>query len=90
LGKYLPLVASNCVLLGVTLVTNNQNVSFLETLGFSIGAACIFTLIMTLFGALNEQIVEDDVPAPFRGTPITLISAGIMSLAFMGLQGIFP
>ena len=90
LGKYLPLIASNCVLLGVTLVTNNQNVSLLETLGFSIGAACFFTLIMTLFGALNEQIVEDDVPAPFRGTPITLISAGIMSLAFMGLQGIFP
>ena len=88
LGKYLPLIASNCAMLGVTLVNNNQNASLLETAGLSIGAASIFTLIMTLFGALREQIVQNDVPAPFQGTPITLISAGIMSLAFMGLQGI--
>ena len=88
LGKYLPLIASNCAMLGVTLVNNNQNASLLETVGLSIGAASIFILIMTLFGALREQIVQNDVPAPFQGTPITLISAGIMSLAFMGLQGI--
>ena len=88
LGKYLPLIASNCAILGVTLVTNNQKSNLLEAAGLSIGAACVFTLIMTLFGALKEQIVQNNVPAPFRGTPITLISAGIMSLAFVGLQGV--
>ena len=88
LGIYLPLITSNCAVLGVTLIATNQNLSLLETFTFSTGAALGFSLVMTLFGALREQIIQNQVPFPFRGTPITLISAGIMSLAFMGFQGI--
>ena len=88
LGIYLPLITSNCAVLGVALITTNQSFELLETLAFSIGAACGFTLVMVLFGALREQVAQENVPTPFRGTPITLISAGIMSLAFMGFQGI--
>ena len=88
LGIYLPLITSNCAVLGVALITTNQSFELLETLAFSIGAACGFTLVMVLFGALREQVAQENVPNPFRGTPITLISAGIMSLAFMGFQGI--
>ena len=54
---------------------------------FAIGAALGFTLVMVLFGAMREQLVDADIPRPFRGAPIALISAGIMSLAFMGFQG---
>ena len=88
LGIYLPLITSNCAVLGVALIATNQSFELLETLAFSIGAACGFTLVMVLFGALREQVAQETVPTPFRGTPITLISAGIMSLAFMGFQGI--
>ena len=88
LGIYLPLITSNCAVLGVTLIATSQNLTLLETVTFSTGAALGFTLVMTLFGALREELIQDYVPLPFRGTPITLLSAGIMSLAFMGFQGI--
>ena len=88
LGIYLPLITSNCAVLGVTLIATSQDLTLLETLTFSFGAALGFTLVMTLFGALREETIQDYVPFPFRGTPITLISAGLMSLAFMGFQGI--
>jgi electron transport complex protein RnfA len=87
LGIYLPLITSNCAVLGVTLIATSQDLTLIETLTFSIGAALGFTLVMTLFGALREEIIQDFVPFPFRGTPVTLISAGLMSLAFMGFQG---
>ncbi len=87
LGIYLPLITSNCAVLGVTLIATSQDLTLLETLTFSIGAALGFTIVMTLFGALREEIIQDYVPFPFRGTPVTLISAGLMSLAFMGFQG---
>jgi len=87
LGIYLPLITSNCAVLGVTLIATSQDLTLIETLTFSIGAALGFTLVMTLFGALREEIIQDYVPFPFRGTPVTLISAGLMSLAFMGFQG---
>ncbi len=88
LGIYLPLITSNCAVLGVTLIATSQNLTLVETLTFSIGAALGFSLVMTLFGALREETIQEHVPFPFRGTPITLVSAGIMSLAFMGFQGI--
>ena len=88
LGIYLPLITSNCAVLGVTLIATSQNLTLLETVTFSTGAALGFTLVMTLFGALREELIQNHVPLPFRGTPITLLSAGIMSLAFMGFQGI--
>ena len=88
LGIYLPLITSNCAVLGVTLLAINQSLTLLETLVFAIGAAAGFTLVMVLFGALREQLEHALVPAAFRGTPLALISAGLMSLAFMGFQGI--
>ena len=88
LGIYLPLITSNCAVLGVALLAVNQDLNLLETLVFSIGAAGGFTLVMVLFGAMRETLDHDSVPAPFRGTPIALISAGLMSLAFMGLTGL--
>ena len=88
LGIYLPLITSNCAVLGVTLLAINQSLTLLETLVFAIGAAAGFTLVMVLFGALREQLEHAPVPAAFRGIPLALISAGLMSLAFMGFQGI--
>ena len=88
LGIYLPLITSNCAVLGVALLATSQSLSLLETLVFSIGAAGGFTLVMVLFGAMRETLDHDGIPAPFRGAPIALISAGIMSLAFMGLTGL--
>ena len=73
LGIYLPLITSNCAVLGVALIATNQRFDLLETLAFSIGAACGFTLVMVLFGALKEQVTQENVPTPFRGTPITLM-----------------
>ena len=88
LGLYLPLITSNCAVLGVALLAVNQQLSLLQTLVFSIGAAGGFTLVMTLFGAMREATDHDDVPRTFRGIPLALISAGLMSLAFMGFQGL--
>ena len=88
LGIYIPLITSNCAVLGVALLAIDQNLSLLETTIFSIGAALGFTLVMVLFGAMREQLDHGGIPAPFRGSAIALISAGIMSLAFMGFQGL--
>ena len=88
LGVYLPLITSNCAVLGVTLLAINQDLSLLATFVFAVGAAAGFTLVMVLFGALREQLNQADLPDAFAGTPIALISAGLMSLAFMGFQGV--
>lgn len=88
LGVYLPLITSNCAVLGVTLLAINQDLSLLATFVFAVGAAGGFTLVMVLFGALREQLNQADLPDAFAGTPIALISAGLMSLAFMGFQGV--
>ena len=88
LGVYLPLITSNCAVLGVSLLAIGQDLSLLQTLFYAIGAATGFTLVMVLFGALREQLAQSDLPAAFAGTPIALLSAGLMSLAFMGFQGI--
>jgi len=88
LGIYLPLITSNCAVLGVALLAVNQNLNLLETLIFSIGAAGGFTGVMVLFGAMREVLDHEDVPSAFRGTPIALITAGLMSLAFMGFKGL--
>jgi electron transport complex protein RnfA len=88
LGIYLPLITSNCAVLGVALLAINQDLNLLQTVVFSIGAAGGFTGVMVLFGAMREALDEHNVPTPFRGAPIALISAGLMSLAFMGFQGL--
>ena len=88
LGMYLPLITSNCAVLGVTLLAVGQELNLLQTFVFGVGASAGFVLVMVLFGAMREALSEDDIPAPFRGAPIALISAGLMSLAFMGLTGL--
>ena len=88
LGVYLPLITSNCAVLGVSLLAIGQDLSILQTLFYAIGAAAGFTLVMVLFGAMREQLQQSNLPDAFKGTPIALISAGLMSLAFMGFQGL--
>ena len=89
LGLYLPLITSNCAVLGVALLAIGQNLTLLQTTVFSIGAAGGFTLVMIMFGAMRERLDHPNIPAPMRGAPLALITAGLMSLAFMGFQG-FP
>jgi len=87
LGIYLPLITSNCAVLGVALLAIGQDMSLLETLIFSIGAAGGFTLVMVLFGAMRERLEHEAMPAAFAGAPIALVTAGLMSLAFLGFTG---
>jgi len=88
LGVYLPLITSNCAVLGVSLLAIGQSLSLVQTLFYAIGAAAGFTLVMVLFGAMREQVEQSNLPDAFKGTPIALISVGLMSLAFMGFQGL--
>ncbi|HEX9875458.1 MAG TPA: electron transport complex subunit RsxA [Gammaproteobacteria bacterium] len=88
LGLYIPLIASNCAVLGVALLNSRQNHSLLEALFFGAGAALGFGLVLALLGGIRERLEEADIPRPFKGVPITLITAGIMSLAFYGFNGL--
>ena len=87
LGIYLPLITSNCAVLGVALLGLQQELGFGETIVFAVGAALGFSLVMVVFSAMRERLARADVPAAFQGAPITLVSAGILSLAFMGFAG---
>jgi len=88
LGIYLPLVTTNCAVLGVALLASNRHLSLFATIAYALGAAFGFTLVITMFAALRERLDEARIPAPFRGAPIQLMTAGLMSLAFMGFKGI--
>ena len=89
LGVYIPLIASNCAVLGVTLLNSNAARSLAEAIFYGAGAAMGFGIALILLSSLRERTDEEDIPTPFRGTPITLITAGIMSIAFLGFTG-FP
>ncbi|MAL98916.1 electron transport complex subunit RsxA [Hydrocarboniclastica marina] len=88
LGIFLPLITTNCAVLGVALLNLNQQHSFLESVLYGFGAAAGFSLVMVLFAAMRERIAVADVPQPFRGSAIGMITAGLMSLAFMGFTGL--
>lgn len=88
LGIYLPLITTNCAVLGVALLSVQEQNNFIETILYGIGAALGFTLVLVLFAAMRERIAVADVPAPFKGNSIALITAGLMSLAFMGFTGL--
>jgi electron transport complex protein RnfA len=88
LGIYLPLITTNCAVLGVSLLNIQKHYSFMETLFFGFGASAGFTLALVLFAGLRERIALADVPRSFRGTAIALITAGLLSLAFMGFSGL--
>ena len=89
LGIFLPLITTNCAVLGVALLNIQEQYSFAESLFFGFGSALGFTLVMVIFAGLRERLSLMAVPATFTGTPIAFITAGILSLAFMGFAGLY-
>ncbi len=88
LGVYLPLITTNCAVLGVAINNITDGYGFLESIVSSLGCGLGFLLAMVLFAGLRSRIDESEVPKPFRGLAVTLIAASFISLAFMGLGGI--
>lgn len=88
LGIFLPLITTNCAVLGLAVLNIQKGYSFVESIVFAIGAALGFTLAMVLFAGLRERIDLCPVPRSFRGTAIALVTAGLLSLAFMGFAGL--
>jgi electron transport complex protein RnfA len=88
LGIFLPLITTTCAVLGVALLNINKSNGFVESLLYGMGAAIGFSLVLVLFAALRERINLADIPKPLQGPAIAMISAGIMSLAFMGFSGL--
>jgi electron transport complex protein RnfA len=87
LGLYIPLMASNCAVLGVALLNSRASRSLIVALCYGLGAALGFALVLVLLAGLRERIDRADVPLPLRGHAIALVTAGIMSLAFLGFTG---
>lgn len=88
LGIYLPLITSNCAVLGVALLNVQESHGFIESALYGMGAALGFTLVMVLFAGIRERLAAADVPSIFQGNAIGLITAGLMALAFMGFSGL--
>ncbi|SBT05849.1 putative inner membrane subunit of an electron transport system [Candidatus Accumulibacter aalborgensis] len=88
LGIYLPLITTNCAVLGVPLLNVANRNDFVESLLFGAGSAVGFSLVLVLFAGIRERIEGADVPTYFRGTAIAMVTAGLMSLAFMGFAGL--
>ncbi|ABC28730.1 MULTISPECIES: electron transport complex subunit RsxA [Hahella] len=88
LGIFLPLITTNCAVLGVALLNIKKQNDFMESILYGFGAAVGFSLVLTLFSAMRERIAAADVPEPFKGGAIGMITAGLMSLAFLGFTGL--
>lgn len=88
LGIYLPLITTNCAVLGVPLLNVTQQHTFVESLLFGFGSAVGFSLVLILFAAIRERLEGADVPLPFKGNAIAFVTAGLMSMAFMGFGGL--
>lgn len=88
LGIFLPLITTNCAVLGVALLNVQEKHGFVESALYGLGAAVGFSLVLVLFAAIRERVAVADVPAVFKGNAIALITAGLMSLAFMGFAGL--
>lgn len=88
LGIYLPLITTNCAVLGVALLNVNEQHNFLQSAVYGFGAAIGFSIVLILFSAMRERLAAADVPLPFKGGAIAMITAGLMSLAFMGFTGL--
>ncbi|KAA3616823.1 MAG: electron transport complex subunit RsxA [Calditrichaeota bacterium] len=87
LGIYLPLITTNCAILGLALFMVLREYNFFEAVTFGFGAGAGFTLAIIIMAGIREELDFADVPEPFKGGPITLIIAGILALAFMGFGG---
>ena len=88
LGIFLPLITTNCAVLGVALLNVQTENGFVESALYGFGASIGFSMVLVLFSAMRERIAVADVPEPFRGVSIALITAGLMSMAFMGFAGL--
>jgi len=88
LGIFLPLITTNCAVLGVALLNIQEHHGFVESTLYGFGAALGFSMVLILFAAMRERIAVADVPEAFKGNAIALITAGLMSLAFMGFSGL--
>ena len=88
LGIYLPLITTNCAVLGVALVNVQKGYDFLESVVYGVTGGLGFTLAIVLFASVRERVEEADCPKSFEGFPIALISAGLLALAFMGFSGL--
>jgi electron transport complex protein RnfA len=88
LGIFLPLITTNCAVLGVALLNIQERHGFIESTLYGFGAAVGFSMVLVLFAAMRERIAVADVPDAFKGNAIALITAGLMSLAFMGFAGL--
>ena len=88
LGIFLPLITTNCAVLGVAILNIQKQHSFIQSAIYGFGAAVGFSLVLILFAAMRERLAAADVPAPFKGASIAMVTAGLMSLAFLGFTGL--
>jgi electron transport complex protein RnfA len=88
LGIYLPLITTNCAVLGIPLLSASLDYGLLESLLFGFGSAVGFTFALILFAGIRERLEGADIPPAFRGVPIAMMTTGFMSLAFMGFAGL--
>ena len=88
LGIYLPLITTNCAVLGVALTNVQNGYNFTQCVYSGFGTAVGYTIAIVLLASIRSRIREEDIPAPLRGAPIVLISAALMSIAFMGFSGL--
>ena len=88
LGIFLPLITTNCAVLGVSLTNVQDGFNFTESVIAGVGTGLGFTIAIVLLASLRERINESDIPTPFRGAPIVLLSAALMAIAFMGFSGL--
>lgn len=88
LGIYLPLITTNCAILGVALINIVKNYNFIKSLVFGVGAGVGFTIALIIMAGIRERLELADIPGPLKGIAITLIIAGLLSMAFMGFSGL--
>ena len=89
LGVYLPLITTNCAVLGVAILSIDKEYTFVKAVSYGFGGGLGFTLALVLFAGVRERLEQCDVPESFKGLPITLIAAALVSVAFFGFQGLF-
>ena len=87
LGVYLPLITTNCAVLGVAIDSAQQNKTFADTMIYSVGTAVGFLIAIVLMAGIRERIEHNDIPESFKGMPIVLVTAGLMAIAFFGFKG---
>ncbi len=88
LGIFLPLITTNCAVLGVALLNTQESHTFVQSLLYGISSALGFTLVMVIFAGLRERLATADVPDSFDGAPIGFVTAGLLALAFLGFAGL--